>query len=141
MQFGRAFQRLLQRIVYSNPHHGPMLMAKIDLAYGYYRVPLSPLAALELAVVLPGDGDHEHLIGIPLSLPMGWTYSPPFFCSYTETVADIANASLTHSSLPTHRLEPALNEHHLPRHTTFHDSALLPLGQHSLPPLPQSTST
>jgi hypothetical protein len=67
MQFGRAFQRLLQRIVYSNHHHGPTLLAKIDLANGYYRVPLSPLAALELTVVLPGDGDHEHLIGIPLS--------------------------------------------------------------------------
>ncbi len=28
-------------------------MAKIDLADGYYRIPLSPQAALALAVVLP----------------------------------------------------------------------------------------
>jgi hypothetical protein len=71
MQFGKTLQRLLQRIAYCNKDHGPPLMAKLDLANGYYRVPLSPLTALELAVVLPGDGIHDALIGIPLSLPMG----------------------------------------------------------------------
>jgi hypothetical protein len=54
-------------------------MAKIDLADGYYRVPLSPEAALQLAVCLPPDGDGEPLLGIPLSLPMGWSLSPPTF--------------------------------------------------------------
>jgi hypothetical protein len=79
-------------------------MARLNLADGYYRVPLSPTASLELAVVLPGDGIHEKLIGIPLSLPMGWTYSPPYFCAFTKTATDIANASLSHA-LPPHPLE------------------------------------
>jgi hypothetical protein len=94
MQFGHALQRLLQRLAYCNPAHGPPLMAKIDLADGYYRIPLSQHAALALAVVLPSDGLSEPLIGLPLSLPMGWKDSPPFFCAFTETCADIVNSNV-----------------------------------------------
>jgi hypothetical protein len=111
------------------------LDGKIDLADGYYRVPLSPYASLEVAVVLPGDGDHKYLIGIPLSLPMGWTFSPPYFCVYTETITDIANAPLGHPSLPPHPLEPSLHLPTLPQETTFTTTALRPLGPASIPPL------
>jgi hypothetical protein len=55
MQFGRAMQRLLQRLVYCDRRHSPPLMAKIDLVDGYYRVPLLPTAALSLAVLIPSD--------------------------------------------------------------------------------------
>jgi hypothetical protein len=135
MQFGKAFQRLIQRIVYCNKNHGPPYMAKLDLADGYYRVPLSPLAALELAVVLPGDGIHDRLVGIPLSLPMGWSNSPPYFCAYTETIADIANASLARLTMPPHPLEPRLQHDSLPTETTFTETAILPQGPTYLPPL------
>jgi hypothetical protein len=91
MQFGHALQRLLQRLDYCNPAHGPPLMAKIDLADGYYRIPLSQHAALALAVVLPSDGLTEPLLGLPLSLPIGWKDSPPHFCAFTETCADMVN--------------------------------------------------
>jgi hypothetical protein len=91
MQFGWALQRILQRLAYCNPEYGPPLMAKIDLSDGYYRVPLAPHAALELAVILPPDHTGECLIGIPLSLPMGWSQSPPYFCAFTETCTDLAN--------------------------------------------------
>jgi hypothetical protein len=135
MQFGKALPRILQRLVYYNALCGPPLMAKLDLADGYYRVPLSPSAALELAVVLPGDGAHRQLIGIPLSLPMGWTYSPPYFCVFTETATDIANASLSNAFLPPHPLEQRSQLATLPAETTFHTSAFLPLGKPSFPPL------
>jgi hypothetical protein len=95
MQFGASLQRLLQRIAYANPVFGPPLLAKLDLADGYYRVPLAAGAALELAVVLPPDATPEPLIGLPLSLPMGWCNSPPYFCAFTETCADLANTSPT----------------------------------------------
>jgi hypothetical protein len=83
MQFGDAMQCILQRLVYCNVRHGPLLMAKIDLADGYYRVPLSPTAALHLAILIPSDipGDPP-LVAIPLTLPMGLGHSPPFFCSF-----------------------------------------------------------
>jgi hypothetical protein len=98
MQFGQALQRIIQRILYANPAFGPVLLAKLDLADGYYRIPLSPHAAQQLAVVLPPDRTQHNLIGIPLSLPMGWAQSPPYFCSFTETCADIANSALRHNT-------------------------------------------
>jgi hypothetical protein len=55
MQFGRTLQRLLQNIGYAYPQHGPPLLTKIYLADGYHHVPLSPQAALTLAVVIPSD--------------------------------------------------------------------------------------
>jgi hypothetical protein len=100
MQFGHCLPRILQHLAYANPKYGPPLMAKIDLADGYYRIPLSESAALELAVVLPADKGTGPLIGIPLSLPMGWRQSPPYFCAFTETCADLANT--THIQKPTH---------------------------------------
>jgi hypothetical protein len=80
-------------------------MAKIDLADGCYRVPLSPTAALSLAVIIPADiaTNPSPLVAIPLALPMGWTHSPPFFCAYTETIADIANHP-PNNPLPDHNL-------------------------------------
>ena len=109
MQFGQALQRVLQRIAYSNPAFGPVYLAKLDLADGYYRIPLSPHAVQQLAVVLPADHEGEPLIGLPLSLPMGWGQSPPYFCAFTETCADMANAALALPtlSLPVHPLEAA----------------------------------
>jgi hypothetical protein len=72
MQFGAALPRILQRIAYANPTYGPVLLSKFDLADGYYRIPLTPEAALELAVVLPPlHNSTTALVGIPLVLPMG----------------------------------------------------------------------
>jgi len=105
MQFGNALQRILQRLAYANPKFGPVHMLKFDLSDGYYRIRLSPEAALELAVLIPGDTPNASLVGIPLSLPMGWAQSPPYFCAYTETAADLANSALGHPMGPPHNLE------------------------------------
>jgi hypothetical protein len=105
MQFGSALQRILQRLAYANPSFGPVHMLKFDLSDGYYRVRLSPKAALELAVIIPGVDPQANLIGIPLSLPMGWAQSPPYFCAFTETAADLANSTLHLPCQSTHPLE------------------------------------
>jgi hypothetical protein len=112
MQFGSTIHRTLQHIAYSNPKFGPVLMSKIDLLDGYYRVPLSPSVALELAVVLPPlkRKGNKPLIGIPLVLPMGWKYSPPFFCAYTETATDLVNSTINlRTPLTPHTLEQTIN--------------------------------
>ncbi len=100
-QFGGSLQRVLQRLAYCNPAFGPPLLAKIDLADGYYRIPLSAATSLQLAVSLPSDGDNTPLIGLPLSLPMGWNLSPPYFCAFPETCADLTNSHpVTHTCHP-----------------------------------------
>jgi len=108
MQFGTVLQRILQHLAYANPAYGPLQLAKLDLADGYYRVPLNSNAALELAVALLPDAGSGPLLGIPLSLPMGWYQSPPYFCSFTGTCADLANTiSVPSPSHPyPHVLEP-----------------------------------
>jgi hypothetical protein len=116
MQFGNAIHRLLQHIAYANPAFGPILLSKYDLSDGYYRIPLQPQAAVELAVVLPPIFT-KPLVGIPLVLPMGWRYSPPFFCAYTETVADLANDCIRHRQpLPEHPSEPYMASCPVPLH-------------------------
>jgi hypothetical protein len=74
----------MQQIAYANPVYGPPLMAKLDQADVYYHIPLSASAALELAVVSQPYGSGEPLIGIPLSLSMGWRQSPPYFSAFTK---------------------------------------------------------
>jgi hypothetical protein len=94
MQFVFTLQRLLQRIAYANPSLGLPLLLKLDLSNGYYRVRLSPQATLELATLLPHPSGGRPLIGIPLSLPMGWRDSPPYFCAFMETAVDLTNTAL-----------------------------------------------
>jgi hypothetical protein len=132
MQFGRALQRILQRIAYADPRFGPVHMLKFDLSDGYYRVRLSPEAALELAVIIPGDNPSSSLIAVPLSLPMGWALSPPYFCAYTETAADLSNWALTHDTgpcTPQHPLELQSQLHATALGTSIADTYLSPPGQ------------
>jgi hypothetical protein len=79
-RFGRALRRIMTQIVRANPKFGPVLMGKVDLADGYYRIPLNPAHAMRLACLFPKSTGDEPLIAIPLVLPMGWTESPPFLC-------------------------------------------------------------
>ncbi len=115
MQIGHTLHRLLQNIAYANPAFGPPLLCKFDLSDGYYRVRLTPEAALELAVVIPGFAPNHNLIALPLCLPMGWGQSPPYFCAFTETITDLANAAL-HSTrdFSEHPLELISQAHAVP---------------------------
>jgi hypothetical protein len=133
MQFGSALQRILQRLVYCNAAYGPPLMAKVVLADGFYRIPLSPNAALALAVIIPSDiPSLTSLITIPLTMPMGWTHSPLYFCAYTESITDLVNDTVPvqHS----HPLLPITQSTTLPTESTFHPTAIT-LGSTALPRL------
>jgi hypothetical protein len=104
MQFGRALERVLHKIKHADPRHGPVYLCKIDIADGFYRVDLEASSAPTLAVILPHNNGEQPLVAIPLSLPMGWVESPPYFCAVTETIADIANRNMHHRA-PPHRLD------------------------------------
>ena len=106
MQFGQALPRLLHAIAHADPRYGPIYMGKYDLADGYYRMHLHLDSILPLALLFPTAEDESDLVALPLVLPMGWTESPPYFCAATETIADLANATLRDAvCLPPHRLE------------------------------------
>jgi hypothetical protein len=78
-----------------------------------------------LAVSLPPKIGDKPLLALPLVLPMGWTKSPPYFCTARETGANITNWRLTnHWKAPPHRLEvlanskPATDDNPQPTSTT-----------------------
>ena len=108
MQLGRALNRVLHRIATADPADSPVYLMKLDLSDGFYRVPLRDSDIPLLGVAFPVAPGETPLVAMPLVLPMGWTESPPYFCSATETIADLAN-NLAHStwSPPPHPLEVA----------------------------------
>jgi hypothetical protein len=106
MQFGRCLPRLLQKIVHSDPRHGPVRMTKEDVADGFYRLHTRPSDILALGVVFVSAADSTPLVAFPLTCPMGWVESPPWFTTATETGADLANAVLATTYMPgPHRLD------------------------------------
>jgi hypothetical protein len=54
----------------------------------------------------PPFAGEEHLVAIPLVLPMGWTESAHYFCAVTEIIVDITNTFLKDAQIhPSYRLE------------------------------------
>jgi len=94
MQFGKALQQVLHKIQHVNPTLGPVYLSKINIADGFYRIWLKASDVPKLGVLLSSREGEEALAGLPLTLPMGWKESPPWFCAATETIADLANTQL-----------------------------------------------
>ena len=108
MQFGKALNRILQRILAANPRYGPTYMLKLDLSDGFYRIRLRAEDIPTLGVAIPVGPGEDPLVALPLTLPMGWTESPPCFCSATETAVDLINLHASPSwDPPRHPLELA----------------------------------
>ena len=91
MQFGHTFQRVLQKVVHANPAFSPVEIIKLDLADGYYRIPVSSSGVQQLGIILPPMMAKQPLIAFPLALPKGWSESLPLFCMFMEMVANITN--------------------------------------------------
>lgn len=66
MQFGRALQRVFSTMVHADPRYGPVQMAKIDVADGFYGVWVQISDVPKLGVILPTQP------GKPPSSPSHW---------------------------------------------------------------------
>ena len=59
----------------------------------YHRGTLQPSHVGVFSYVVPLVPDNDVvIICIDLVLPMGWVDSPKFFCAFSETLTDVANA-------------------------------------------------
>ena len=106
MQFGRALHRILSQILRADPRFGSVYLSKVDIADGFYRIWLLPRDIPKLGVTFPTLPGEPQLIAFPLTLPMGWVASAPYFCAATKTIADLANQAYQDASqAPPHRLE------------------------------------
>ena len=105
MQFGRTLERLFRQLVLADPRFGHVYWIKVDMADGFYRLLIKARDVPKLGIAFPGP-DGEWWIAFPITCPMGWTHSPPYFCAVTETIADVANHNiLKWRDPPPHRLE------------------------------------
>jgi len=110
LQFGRALLHILWRIMGSNPALGPVYLLKIDLVDGFYCIFLAPRHIPIIGVAVLTALGTPRLVAFLLALPMGWTNSPPFFCTATKTVTNLTNATLDRGQAqPPHCLKEAAN--------------------------------
>ncbi len=133
MQFGRTLERILYQIRHANPRFGPVYLSKVDLSDGFYRIQLNDSAIAKLAVALPRFPGEDHLLALPLVLPMGWIDSPPYFCAATETVADLANAWPPIVQPQPHPLETAAQTQPPPDDPTFVPELASPPAPYPVP--------
>jgi hypothetical protein len=69
---------------------------------------------------------------------MGWSLSPPYFCAFTETCADLCNT--VNVANPTHPYSLATQPQlQLPMHQSFHEDAIFPFNP--TPPHPALAHT
>ena len=100
LQFGRASHRILQAVWEADPVQGPVRVYKLDVTDAYHRGTVKPAWVGAFAYVIPSaPGDEGIFICIDLVLSIGWVDSPKFFCTFLETLTDVANA-LVDSELP-----------------------------------------
>ena len=106
MQYGCTIDRLLHKIVFSDPALGPVYMLKTDVSDGFYGIGIRPEDAPKLGLILLSGANEEPIVATPITLRLGWETSPPLFCADTETEADLENEFLrSHQPSRPHKLD------------------------------------
>jgi hypothetical protein len=84
--------------------------SKIDLSDGFWRMVVEAEDAWNFAYVLPDPPGSPIRLVVPHALQMGWTQSPAFFCSATETTRDVLQVLVdTKADLPPHPFSHYMN--------------------------------
>ena len=95
-ELGRVIERMISLMAASSTNSPNFLFSKLDIKDGFRRVNIDENDAYHFCYILPLENGKEIIninkvtIVIPSSLQMGWTESPPFFYSATETARDVA---------------------------------------------------
>ena len=107
MRFGKTLHWLLDCILATDPALGQTYLCKFDLADAYMCIWVRAEDVPSVAFLIPKEtADKEQLVGLHLSIPMGYMESTDFFCTATETVKDRALATINRrSKTPPHPLE------------------------------------
>ena len=89
MHFVKSLYRAIDCILAARPKLGPTFLNKVDPADAYMRIWVrlegTPLVAFLVPKTTP---EEDQLVGLHLSIPMGYVESAAFFCATTETVKD-----------------------------------------------------
>ena len=107
-QLGQVLPRFIATMANIDPSQGPVLFTKFDIKDGFWRMTVEEGEEWNFVYLLPRlNQDDPIVLVLPKSLQMGWTDSPPFFCTATETARDIATDNIKNgpSTLPPHPFE------------------------------------
>lgn len=99
-ELGNVIPRMIRTMAKAPENGIPLLFTKFDLKDGYWWIIVDEDKAWNFAYVLPKiDEAEETQLVIPDALQMGWSESPLFFCSATETFQDIADTYFVNNEL------------------------------------------
>ena len=107
MRFGKALYKVIYCILKSPQELGPTFLNKVHLADDYMRIWVRLEDIPSVAFLVPkATLEEDQLVGLHLSILMGYVESAAFFCATTKTVKDRAldTLSMRHTA-PPHNLE------------------------------------
>ena len=108
---GKVLPRVIAAMATQPEDQGPLLLCKLDIKDGFWRMCVPQDDELQFCYVLPSTDPTEDVqLVVPTALQMGWTSSPPFFSAATETGRDVADYLYQQPSLPPHPLEDHMVE-------------------------------
>jgi hypothetical protein len=93
IQFGKALQRILTKLMQSDPFLGPVHLGMIDIAEGIYSIHFQPHNIPWLDGIFPSNG-WDPMVAFPIALSIGWVDCLPYFTSVTETACNLLNLAL-----------------------------------------------
>jgi hypothetical protein len=104
-EIGNVFRRVIT-LLDSVELDEVVMLSKIDLSDGFWRMLVQEAEQLNFAYVMPDPPGAQTRIVVPAALQMGWAESPAYFCTATETARDIIQGLVADEvELPAHCLE------------------------------------
>jgi hypothetical protein len=104
-EIGRVLRRLFQFIA-ETPESDEILLAKVDLSDGFWRIIVDPKQRWNFCYIMPDPKGAPIRVVVPSALQMGWQESPGYFCTATETGRDIVEWLVAEKiQLPAHPFE------------------------------------
>lgn len=103
-QLGQVIKRLVSKFATNMQNGGSLfLFSKLDIKDSFWRMAVGDDKAWNFCYVLSSLTPVENLddikIVVPNSLQMGWSKSPSFFCSGTETARDVIQQLFTSNTV------------------------------------------
>jgi hypothetical protein len=83
-EIGNVFRRVIT-LLDSVELDEVVMLSKIDLSDGFWRMLVQEAEQLNFAYVMPDPPGAQTRIVVPAALQMGWAESPAYFCTATET--------------------------------------------------------
>ena len=114
-QLGATMKRILHNMATNYNKDKPFKFSKCDIKDGFWRLVVSMLDAWNFCYVLPSKQlltniDDLEII-VPHALQMGWSESPPLFCTATETARYIIQSYFDNETcIPPHPFEHYLHK-------------------------------